>query len=152
MHRLIDLIFWAWLCWIGANLLLFFAGVLLAKHSTPCFDGFRIHMPERFKSMVNPVELAAAIEHEQGHRARGHVWENLICLLLFRPVSKARRVEQELEADDYVKDPGALACCLMKTSMHPFDLYRAERLIARAKQCSQAVGDPSERDARVSTH
>jgi hypothetical protein len=143
LNTALHIIFATWLCWVGGNLFLFLCGVFFAEHQSPCFDGFRIHIPEQYKTLVTEAELAAAISHEQGHRVRWHVWENLFRLLLFMPVSAHRRFEQELEADDYVKDSGSLAVFLVKTSIHPFDLYRAERLIARAKQCSQAVGNPS---------
>lgn len=121
-----------WLCWIGGNLFLFLLGVFIAEHDGPCFDGFRIHVPELFVQITTEAELAAAIKHEEGHRAHWHVWENLTRLLVFMPVSAHRRFEQELEADDHVLDAASLASFLRKTSSHPFDLYRAERLTTRA--------------------
>lgn len=133
---MVDAIMWwaavVWACWIVGNLSLFYIGVRVATYDTPTFDGFAIHIPARFVSQTSGEELAAAIMHEEGHRFYLHVWENLFRLCFFVPVSKKRRVMQEIEADDFVAKPEALASFLRRTSSHPFDLWRAARLDARA--------------------
>lgn len=149
-----EFLFWlfcGWLAWVLINSLLFVAGLLWAKHENPAFDGVRIHMPERFVKMVTGEELAAAYMHEAGHRYHLHVWENLLRLLFCAPCPESRRVQQELEADDFVSNPVDLAGFLLKTSHHPFDLYRARRLLDRAER-SRDAGNPSARDERVPTH
>lgn len=123
-----------WVGWILTNLALFLIGVKIATYDTPTFDGFTIHIPERFVAATDREELAAAIMHEEGHRFHKHVWENLLRLFLFAPVSTHRRMGQEIEADDFVAKPEALAAFLRKTSTHPFDLWRAARLELRASR------------------
>lgn len=145
---MVEILLSVWGIWCGANLLMFAIGLHIAKYDTPTFDGFRICIPEAFRS-VPEAELAAAIMHEYGHMHHLHVWWNLVSLLLFMPVSQKRRMKQELEADDFVLDPASLAAFLRRTSVHPFDLYRASRLEERAKQLPTFSGRPYARDERA---
>lgn len=132
-----------WGGWAGFNLLVFLAGLVFAKYDSPTFDGLRVHIPGRFVVEVTQEELAAAVMHELGHKAKLHVWENLLKLLLFCPVSIRRRMKQEIEADLYVIDSRSLASFLRKTSVHPFDQLRATMLEARAARAVPITGDPT---------
>jgi hypothetical protein len=134
----IQLTIAAWFIWIFATCGIFALGLLFAEYPVPTFDGFRIHIPEAYRQHPKR-ELDAVIEHELGHKAHGHVWENLISLCLLNPTSCSRRVEQELEADDWVKDSRALADFLRR-SEHPFDHYRASRLYARSQSSTPTSG------------
>lgn len=140
---MVETVLCIWGAWVFVHVTIFLLGVLFAEYQYPVFDGFRVHIPDQIINQVTREELAAAIMHEYGHREYWHVWENLLRLCLFFPVSTRRRIQQELEADDFVLDSVSLAMFLCKISQHPFDLYRAERLIARAKQRSQLGGHPS---------
>ena len=128
---LLQIFLWIWLGWVVVNLSIFVAGALLVRPSGPIFNGFVVYVPDSIISQLTKRELAAVVMHEHGHRAHLHVWKNLgrRCLLL--PFTTGMRMQQELEADDYVTDAAALASALRKIHHHPFDLRRAMRLEAR---------------------
>lgn len=141
-----------WLVWIGGNLFLFILGLFFASYESPTFDGFRVHIPKEIASQATEAELAAVINHELGHKAHLHVWENLARVFFFIPASARRRAQQEIEADDFVKDPLALASFLRKTSRHPFDKIRATRLEWRAFELSVTCGRPTTGMVEQSTY
>lgn len=132
-----------WTTWIAANVLVFFLAVLLSRPDYPHFNGFRVYVPAAWRERCAPEELHAVIEHELGHRARHHVWINLLRLCLLSPVTAEERVQQELEADDCVSDPAALANALARMSGHPLDVLRVQRLRARAAKGRQEAGSPA---------
>lgn len=149
-----EALYWVgvlWVAWIFCNIVVFFLCVWLVRHDVPSFNGFWVHIPDRFMLRLSNAELIAVIMHEHGHRAMGHVWLNLLRLCVFVPVTARQRALQELEADDYVTDPGSLASAIKKTSTHPFDLLRASRLEARRDGHAGSMR-PYVRDGRVSTH
>lgn len=139
---MVEFIVGFWLAWCAVVIVMFMLGVVFAKPAHPQFNGFRIFVPDYCVRLLTEAELHAVVMHELGHKAHLHVWCNLLRLLFFVPMTKARRMKQELEADDYVIDSRSLASALRKISGHPFDLYRAARLDARAGAA------PGARDAR----
>jgi hypothetical protein len=143
---MVELLFWVWLSWIAINSSMFIAGVLFIKPQHPQFNGFRIHIPPHWLKELSADEIIAVVMHEQGHKVHLHVWSNLVRRFFFLPHTYTRRAKQELQADDYVTDPIALARALRKMSSEPFDLLRATRLEAKAVPMS---GQPYARDARA---
>lgn len=128
-----DLVAWAvlaWLFWASFHLIILACAPLL-RLRYPCFNGFCIIIPAHVRALLTPTELAAVIAHEQGHRARLHVWANFARACLFLTTSAARRAQQEHEADDHAISAGhalPLASALAKLSTHPSDLARIERI------------------------
>lgn len=120
----------AWLLWAVFNLGVMLLGTL-QQPMAPHFDGFRVRVPEWAARVLTALELQALLEHEAGHRQRGHVWLNFARTCGFRAVSLRQRREQELEADDAVVNQLALAAMIYKLSMHPFDRLRADRALRR---------------------
>lgn len=120
---------WLWAIWIAGNLTLFLLGAAFfrPKH-TAHYNGFKIIFPASLRERLTLSESMAVYHHEDGHRIYGHVWMNLLRLLLLFPVSAQERLDQELEADDQVGNKLALASAIRKLSTAPQDLYRAERL------------------------
>lgn len=120
-----------WAGWACLQLGLFVVGALLIRPRQPCFNGFAIHMPGWLYGVLTPDEIQAVYEHECGHRARGHVWVNLAKACCFLNTSSARRLLQELEADDYARRRGfgvPLASALRKLSRNSDDRARADRI------------------------
>jgi Zn-dependent protease with chaperone function len=120
-----------WAAWIIFHFVL----MLIIRPSVPSATGFRIVIPRTlFESgTLTLAEVAAVVAHEEGHRRRGHVWQNFALVCVFARASAARRRAQELQADDYAASrvPAFnLASALRKLSRHPFDLERAIRLEA----------------------
>lgn len=124
---------WAgWIAWQFARMCL---AALLITPTRPCFDGFRVTIPERTRAILTPAELAAIVAHEHGHRRHLHVWSNFALVCLFTRASPARRHRQELEADDHAiahGHGGALASALLKLSTDPHDLARIDRILHSA--------------------
>lgn len=133
----------AWLGWALVNVSLVFAAAVLVRPSGPIFNGFFVHVPKEIISQLTQRELAAVVMHEHGHRAHLHVWKNLARRCLLLPYTPGMRASQELQADDYVTDPSALASALRKITKHPFDLRRAIRLDARSDEVPARAGDPT---------
>jgi Zn-dependent protease with chaperone function len=130
---MVEALFWLWLAWVVLMLVFFGLGVVLCRHDYPHFNGFAVRIPDSVVVVLTRRELEAVIMHEHGHRAHLHVWKNLLRLLFLVPVTKAVRVRQEIQADDYVTDPLALASALRKISENEFDHVRATRLESRAQ-------------------
>jgi Peptidase family M48. len=125
----------AWGCWIVWQLARMVLAALLVTPARPCFDGFRVIIPERVRAILTPAELAAVIAHEHGHRHHLHVWRNFAQVCLFHRPTPARRHQQELQADDYAIAHGhgqALAAALLKLSTDPRDLARIDRITLSA--------------------
>ena len=121
-----------WLGWCTIVVVFFLLGVLFVDRDSPYFDGFRVRIPLQCRLILSELELEMVIMHELGHKKHFHVWKNLLRMFVFFPATKAVRMRQELQADDYVTDPAALASALRKLSDHPFDISRAYRLEMRA--------------------
>lgn len=138
----------AWLAWMAFNFIAMVLGDRLLNTEHAHFNGFRVRIPAGVRAKLTEQELAAVVEHELGHRAHWHPWKNLLRLCFFRLLTDRQRVEQELQADDYVQDPAALARALRKLSNHPFDLQRAWRLEARIDRPATG-GHPNARDGRT---
>jgi Zn-dependent protease with chaperone function len=122
---------WAALCTLGALVAPFLV------RGTPATNGLFIVVPSAVRDRLPPDELAAVIEHERGHRSRLHAVENLLRAWVFIRRTAKRAAQQEFEADDYAAariDPMTLARALRRLSSHPFDLQRAFRLEAMARQ------------------
>lgn len=103
----------------------------LIRPSETSFNGFRIHIDTRIVKLLSNNELAAIVLHELGHKRLYHVWSNYFQTCFFIKVSKAKRIEQELQADNFVAEHGMsieLSKALRKLSYHPFDLQRADRM------------------------
>lgn len=130
MTEVLGYLLAAWLLWALFNLGVMLLGALL-EPMAPHFDGFRIRVPKWATRVLTNAELQALLEHEAGHRQRGHVWVNFARTCGFRAVTLRQRREQELEADDAVSNPLALAAMIYKLSMHPFDRLRADRALRR---------------------
>lgn len=125
----------AWACWVAWQFARMSLAALLLQPTRPCFDGFRVIIPERVRAILTPAELAAVIAHEHGHRRHLHVWSNFARMCLFHRPTPARRHQQELQADDYAIARGhgqALATALLKLSADPHDLARIERITLSA--------------------
>lgn len=124
---MITIIIGAWVVWVIANLAL----MILVRPDMAHFNGFRIHMPEWYLDRLTEEEYMAIYYHERGHQMHGHIWENFTRVCLFMRTSRTRRIQQELEADDYAAKlirPEALASALRKLSLSPGDNVRARRL------------------------
>lgn len=136
---MVELLIKLWLAWCVANVILFALGVKFGKHDHPYFNGFTVFVPWDWALALSKRELEMVVMHELGHKAHWHVWKNLLRLLFCFPARKITRVKQELQADDFVTDPGSLASALRKMSVNPFDLYRADRLDARAQTLARGM-------------
>lgn len=138
-----------WALWALCNLVLMAAFSSLGYSDAARFDGFRVHIPEWMKTALTERELRAFRQHEEGHRARMHVWSNFARVCFFIGMTPATRRRQEHEADDFCDDPAALASGIRKTSNHAFDLARAARLETRALVEEGPAGRrrPNPRDA-----
>lgn len=135
---------WCWLAWAGANLALLLLAPLIIRPRGAYTNGIRIVVPRSVVRRLTADQLAAIVAHEQGHRARLHVWRNLAMTCCFVRRSRAMFERQEFEADDYAAQrvaPAALASALRVLSTAPFDLYRARRLESRSNNsASSAIG------------
>jgi Zn-dependent protease with chaperone function len=134
----------AWLVWAALCTVSTLAAPLFAaRPDTPWTNGLFIVVPDAIRRRLDPDELAALIEHERGHRARLHAVENLVRTWFFIRRSARRAAQQEFEADDYAAariNPETLARAIRRLSGHPFDLHRAHRLEANARQaCAPAA-------------
>lgn len=118
----------AWLLWCAGNVALFLLGAWLARPNAPHFNGFTVFIPWWYAQRLSDDELVAVIQHELGHKHLRHVWKNLARRCVFLRYTPERHEREETEADDYCRRPLDLAAALRKTSSHPFDLWRAERL------------------------
>lgn len=143
---------WIWACWAAAWVALFLLSAWLVRPDWPCFNGFVVHIPATWYAALTREELIAVVEHELGHRSRAHPWLNLARVCCFLPHTRGRRERQELEADDCVTHPRHMASALMRMSAHPFDVYRAARLIGRAQKGRQEAGSPAAGTAGTTTH
>lgn len=131
LSPLLHALLLAWLAWVFLNFALMALFSILHKPTSAQFDGFRIKVPAWLRMALTERELAAFRQHEEGHRAHRHVWKNFARVCFFVGLTPEDRRRQEFEADDYCEDPAALASGIRKTSRHPFDLLRADRLDAR---------------------
>lgn len=122
-----------WMMWAFLNVVAFCISAAVREPVMAQYDGFRITVPSWLHRVLTPRELAAVRQHEEGHRAAMHPWKNLARLCLLWPAGRETLRAQELEADDYVKDPAALASAIRKTSNNRFDLLRAHILEVRAR-------------------
>lgn len=132
-----------WVFWAGLNL--FVTMFLPVRYLLPGGGAYvsglwwnqRIVIRDLSYTPMSPEEMKAIIAHEQGHVALKHLIENLLVVIFLPfviPLRDERRQQQELEADDYAAIRGHalfLASAIRKLAegnLHPFDLYRAERL------------------------
>ena len=90
-----------WLAWCAAQLGLMLVTSYVMRPNVPCFTGFTIVVPPWAREALSPLELAAIMAHERGHRRHLHVWTNFALTCAFLRPSPALRAEQEREADEF---------------------------------------------------
>lgn len=148
---MLDLIVYAWTAWIGANAALLCAGVLFVRPPYPYCDGVKARVPEELRQVLTEAEFNAVVEHERGHLRCGHVWINLVRAWFFLPYTEELRYAQEVEADDCVSDPMAMAAALHKLPLHyGHEMHKTDWLrIMRLNQRGRDARGPRVRDGRT---
>lgn len=116
----------------GLFLLTLFGSFIKCGDTQIYFNGFRIRIGKKVRSILSDAEFQAVLQHENGHKVHFHVWKNFIRRFLFLSYSASLHEFQERQADSNVSDKKAFARAILKLGITS-ELDRSRFLNAASK-------------------